>query len=114
MKVREARGSATLPFLAAKWFLLSFFTSAGKGVFIGLACTVSPYMLVLNSFDKYSVFIYIGLFFFLEEAPFFFADDEPLALDDLLSSPSSSSYESVCIAFRYSSFLSRRNFLTFV
>ena len=113
MKLREARGSATLPFLAAKWFLLSFFTSAGKGVFIGLAWTVSPYMLVLNSFDRYSVFIYIGLFFFLDEAPFFFGDGEPLALDDLLSS-SSSSWESVAIAFRYSSFLSRRNFLTFV
>lgn len=113
MKDRDARGSATLPFLAAKWFLCSFFTSAGKGVFIGLACTVSPYMLVLNSFDKYSVLIYIGLFFFLEEAPFFFADDEPLPLVDLFSS-SSSSCESVCIAFRYSSFLSRRNFLTFV
>jgi len=68
-------------------------------------------MLVLNSFDKYSVFIYIGLFFFLDAAPFFFAFGEPLLLDDLFSS-SSSSGESVCIAFRYSSFLSRKNFLT--
>lgn len=110
-KLYEARGSATLPFLAAKWFLLSFFTSAGKGVFIGLACTVSPCMFELNSFDRYSVLIYIGLFFFLDAAPFFLAG-EPLLLDDLFSSSSSSSCESVCIALRYSSFLSRRNFLT--
>jgi hypothetical protein len=68
-------------------------------------------MLVLNSFDRYSVFIYIGLFFFLDAAPFFLADGEPLLLEDLFSS-SSSSCESVYIAFRYSSFLSRRNFLT--
>lgn len=110
VKLCEARGSATLPFLDAKWFFYSFFTRAGKGVFIGLAWTVSPCMFELNSFDRYSVLIYIGLFFFLDAAPFFFAG-EPLLLDDLLSS-SSSSCESVCIAFRYSSFLSRRNFLT--
>jgi hypothetical protein len=90
-KLSDARGSATLPFLAAKWFLLSFFTSAGKGVFIALACTVSPYMLVLNSFDKYSVLICIGLFFFLyDPAPFFFEEGEPFPLVDLFSSSSSS------------------------
>ena len=70
-------------------------------------------MFEANSFDRYSVFIYIGLFFFLDEAPFFLADDEPLALDELFSS-SSSSCESVYIAFKYSSFLSLRNFLTLV
>jgi len=48
-------------------------------------------MLVLNSFDKYSVLICIGLFFFLyDPAPFFFEEGEPFPLVDLFSSSSSS------------------------